>query len=829
MRPRLPSGPTAAGWLRRAVVVIAAAYLLVLPQFSTKTTFLVGVEGQPGPVATLLVGLGLWLMPVLLAASWAAEGRVRLPHPLLLAAAGLMVVGAAVSTAAAADKASALVRAAEVTGLWVGAVALAQALTDEGERRFLLAALVAAGVVSAGVAVYQAGIGWPRALDYFEAHREEVLAGQGIEPGGWREQMFRERFFGGVQAALGHPNVLAAMLTLALLAAVGLGHEKWVRGGAGGARGFAGVAFLSAAVCAVGIALTQSRSALAAAAVGVYWLVVARKVRRRRLRVVLLALPLAVGAVGLAVAARVDHPAVASALRTLQYRIDYWRGTLCILASHWMTGVGLENFGSHYIEHKVPWSPENVADPHNMVLSVWSTLGVAGLAALVILWVTAVRAWWRGARAWSSRDRKVAGTHEAQQAFGERDSLADGGPRHLTMAARTSRLEDAEAERGTSLSSLLAPTLALAAAPVVLLFLVGPAWGVAAAAGMAVLVGLLASEDPRRLAVPARPMDRLRTACIVGLLAFALQEQVGTAVLAPPTAWAMLVVLVVTLGGRPDRAGTGRACPERGAAESNGSRSPSPAEGRAPSEGEPRPALPGAGAARTGRARAEAAPSRPLPIWMRFAFMLVAMGLCFAYARYLLVPVAQEGRMLEEAVRAGLDASGAAPARAAAEANPLAWEPAYLEAHLWRQRAAWRRGPRAAMDLERAVEAYRAALGRHPRLRQAHLAMADCYLGLPGAGPDRLEAARAALQEAGRLYPTDVPTRLRLARVLDRLGRTQEAVAAYREVLRLDGLMPAADRRLSAERRAEVRRRLAALRVEAAENGSSGAEPPNSP
>jgi len=713
MRRLLPTSSTAAGWLRRTVVLVAAAYLLVLPQVATNASFF-GAAGRLGPLAVVMLGLGLWLMPVLLVASWAAEGRIRLPHPLLAIPAVLFVIGAAVSTAAASDKSSALVRSAEMTGLWVGMWALAQALVGEGERRFLLAALVTAGVVSAAASV--------------------------------------------PQAAVGRPDVPASLLALALFVALGLSAEKWAAVRSASGRALAVVASASAGLCAVGIGLARSRvTAVAAVALGAYWLIVARGVRRRRLRLALLLLPVAVVAAALVVAAQADHPAVASATAPLRDRLDGWAATVKILARHGATGVGLENFGSHYLQRKAARAPEAVAEAHNMLLSVWSTAGLAGLAAIVLLWATAVRAW--------------------RRSNGERGGSGD--PPRETSPAR--------------LPGLIVPTVAMAG-PAVFWFLAhafggldsaeGLAWGMAGVAGVAMLTGLLPAERLHRLEASGRPMARLRTACVVGLVAFALVEQFGDAVLQPPTAWAMLVLLVVTLG--PGRAG--------------------------------------AAGLRTRRAYAPSA--WPIGLAARFTLILAAMVFCFGYARLLLVPVAQERRMLKQA-RAGLDVVGAEPTRAAAAANPLAWEPAYLRGHLWHRRIREASGPAAAVHLERAIEGYRAALRRHPRLRRAHLAIADACLALAGAkaDPHLLAMARDALEAAARLSPTHLPTRLRLARVLDRLGRPREALAAYEAVLRLNGRMPAG-RQLDEADRAEVRRRVADLRAETARRRTPEAEPP---
>lgn len=718
---RLPafSGPTLARGLRHTVLAIGAAVLLVLPQFSTNASFM-GVPGLPGPVVVLALGLALWLMPVLVVCSWVAERRATMPVPWLAVPAVLFVVGVAVSTCFASDKSTALVRGAEMAGLWVGLAALVQVIRTDAQRRFLLSVLVAAAVVLAAVAVYQAAVGLPKTWAMFQADRDRILAEQGIEPGSWHEQMFIGRFFGGVQASMGHPNVLASFLTLGFFVAVGLAREKWSEAGSRGAHVLAAVMGVVAGACAVGIVLTQSRAAVVAVLVGLYWLAVAWRVRQRRRRIVLYLMPLVVAAVGLAAASQVDHPAVQAALKTLRYRLDYWWATLKVLRLYWDRGVGLENFGHHYVEHKVAWAPEEVADPHNMFLAVWSKLGLAGVTALVLLAAGAIRTWVR----------------------------ADAGP-----------LRGREGAPGEPLLGLLVPTMLLGGPVVIYFFMMGWYVGVAVTAVMVMVAGLASGEEPSRLEASGRPLRSLRTACVVALAAFALQEQIGTAVLEPPTAWAMLVVLGVCLGPRgPLREPAGVAL--------------------------------GAAA--------------------RFLLMIAVMVTCFGYVRLLVLPVARE-EMLLRVGDWGLDAFGGdEPLRAAAEANPLAWEPAAIRGGQWQKEAAAKEGPAAAINLEMAIQAYRDAVQRHPRLRSAYLALAECYVASAGAheNPAALATARGYLEEAARLYPTHVATRLRLAHVLERLGETEAAVASYREAQRLDALMPEAGRRLRPQVRAWIEARI---------------------
>jgi len=770
--PSAPSGRTVAKWLRRAVIVIGAVMLAVLPRFSTDASFFC-VPGVPGPLVVLIIGLGLWLMPVLVAASWVAERRATLPAAWLAIPAGLLVLGAAVSTAVASDKSSALVRAAEVTGLGVGLFALVQAIRTDAERRFLLSVLVATALVSAAVAIHQTAVGLPSAWEFFQANREDVLAKYGIEPGGYQEQAFIDRFFGGVQASMGHPNVLAAFLTLGFFVAVGLAREKWKEVGSRGGRILATVMIAAALACAAGVVLTQSRAAVAALAVGLYWLAVAWRVHRRPVRIVLYVAPLVVAAVALAAATQVDHPTVAGAVRTLRYRLDYWRATLEILRRHWDTGVGLENFGHHYVQHKAAWAPEEVADPHNMLLSTWSTLGLAGATALVLLAVGVVREWLRAA--WSGGARP-GGARLADAWSGD----AWSGPEP------TSRDRKGAVSHGEPVLPMLVPVMLIAGPVAIYVFAIGWYWGVAATAVMAVVIGLGAGEEPSRLAASARPFRSLHTACVVAVLAFAVQEQIGTAILEPPAAWAMLVVVGMSL--RPPRA-------RRAPRGSDGAPEP------APDTTTPGADLPGF---------ALGAPAR-------FLLMLAAMAVCFLYARLLILPVGREWALLEM-VKRSLDVfAGDEPLRAAAEANPLAWEPHVFRAQAWRQEAAAEEGAAGAVHLERAIRGYRDALTRHPRLRQAYLALAACYLAPEGAdrNPGALAAARACLEEAARLYPTHIPTRLHLAEVIDGLGEKEAALEAYREVVRLDRLMPETRLRLADEVRDKVRSRIKELQAHA--------------
>jgi tetratricopeptide (TPR) repeat protein len=479
-------GERLAELLRRAVIALGAALLFVLPRFTSRATFLDG--GGAGPVETVVVGLAFWLMPILLVASWAAAGRIRLPHPWLAVPLGLLLVGCAVSTVVASNQSSALVRAAQVSGLWAAAFALAQAIRTDGERRLLMATLVATAVAGAAVAIY----------------REAARSGPDAVG----------------RAGLGQPGVLAALLVMAILVAAGFVREKWTEA-AGRAKLFA-VGVAAGAVAMVwALALTRSTGGIAALGIGGYLLGVGWCVKRRRLRLVLWLAPLLVVPILLGVEVWENGRPLVSVLAPLRDRLDIWRATWPILARHGLAGVGLENFGHHYLEHKLPSSPAEIASPQNMWLSVWSQLGLAGLAGAVGLFAFAVRRW--------------LGHREPRA--GARGDARAGEPLALWLAA---------------LAVLAGPGLAYLWAhrhaplqPVLAALVCG---------SMVLALGAAAAEDPKRLALSGRPLRSLQGAAVAAVVAFLVHGLVNAAFLVPATTWALMVVLVAGLGpGRAQR------------------------------------------------------------------------------------------------------------------------------------------------------------------------------------------------------------------------------------------------------------------------------------
>jgi O-antigen ligase len=76
---------------------------------------------------------------------------------------------------------------------------------------------------------------------------------------------------------------------------------------------------------------------------------------------------------------------------TLTFRWKYWVGSAGVFRDHPILGVGWGNFGIDYLAHRVPSAPEEVKDPHNLLVRFFVELGLIG-GLLAIGWLAWL--WW---------------------------------------------------------------------------------------------------------------------------------------------------------------------------------------------------------------------------------------------------------------------------------------------------------------------------------------------------------------------------------------------------------------------------------------------------
>ncbi len=185
-------------------------------------------------------------------------------------------------------------------------------------------------------------------------------------------------------ASYPHPNNLCLYLERTTLLTVGLLIARWRT------RLIAGLILIQC----VGIAATFSRGGLVALFVGavalIWW------VRSRRLLRSLTVVTACVLFIALFVFRSRLLDFGGSGNEPTRFAI--WRSSIQMIKDHPVTGIGLDQFlyqyGRRYIEPGA-WAERYTSHPHNLILDIWLSLGIVGLA--VVAWIAAgvTREVWR--------------------------------------------------------------------------------------------------------------------------------------------------------------------------------------------------------------------------------------------------------------------------------------------------------------------------------------------------------------------------------------------------------------------------------------------------
>jgi hypothetical protein len=278
-----------------------------------------------------------------------------------------------------------------------------------------------AAVAVAAYGLYQVAFELPEVRRIFLKDPAAAMARLGFLPGTPSEELLRHRVLDSKEpfATFVLTNSLAGFLVgpLALVLAVAV--ENLRRGGKGSRAYALGLAIIPGGLMLVCLLLTKSRSAWIGLFVAMLVITIraGRGVSRRTLllagggmAVVVIGAVLVLGSLR-----QLDLNILTESTKSLRFRWEYWRGTWAILTNapnpytpkgfapmqgdaapgvevpiewpekraYWL-GLGPGNFAGAYLRHKLPEASEEVLDPHNMVLEVWTT---AGLPAAVLLLV----------------------------------------------------------------------------------------------------------------------------------------------------------------------------------------------------------------------------------------------------------------------------------------------------------------------------------------------------------------------------------------------------------------------------------------------------------
>lgn len=282
----------------------------------------------------------------------------------------------------------------------VAAVTVAHLVREHTMRIMFTCVLaaVAAPLVMRGIV--QVVAEHPRDLDFFRAHRAEVLAAQHIAPDSNSALIFERRLDQAEATGwFGLANVFGSFMVFGMIAWLGMTIAA-VR--AKLPSGWWGVTGLMTIGCLAGTWLSGSKGAAAAALLGLMLLAGPFLLRRLRDGFRRFGGAIALGAVALAILAVVFRgivlPEGFAGDKSILFRWHYLLGTLRIIGEHALTGVGPEGFQEAYVKAREPVSPEEIKSAHSIFFDWLAMLGVVGAA-----WIALAGAMlWRAGR-WLGR------------------------------------------------------------------------------------------------------------------------------------------------------------------------------------------------------------------------------------------------------------------------------------------------------------------------------------------------------------------------------------------------------------------------------------------
>jgi O-antigen ligase len=348
-----------------------------------------------------------WVLVLLIVAGLAVAapligGSIRFRWSWTDAFVVLLTIVVAASASHALDRRPAINLAWEWLALGITYLLLRSLPRSRSESWILVGALVATAMAVSVYGLYQARVELPLLQAEFQRDPRQMLQKLNIEPGTRGELVLKNRLVSSNEpwSTFALANSLAGFIVGPFVVAVAVAFRSLLKSDRPATRlaatALAAPVLLVLLVC---LMATKSRSAWLGAAVGLG--VVAWRARRQVAPRVLLFTGISTAgiiailvAVGLAMG-QLDRLVATQSGKSLRYRWEYWQGAWGVLSGGSSTfrdaaraptfwwGVGPGNFGGPYLRYKLPEASEEILDPHNLFLEVWSTGGLWALVALV--------------------------------------------------------------------------------------------------------------------------------------------------------------------------------------------------------------------------------------------------------------------------------------------------------------------------------------------------------------------------------------------------------------------------------------------------------------
>lgn len=299
----------------------------------------------------------------------------------------LVAIAAVVSCFFAGNKRLAINATIDWLCLPLLAITMVQLLREPWQRRVLLAAVLASACVEATQCVEQF-FSFNETWTHYQSIKADFWARQGVNLDSSKVELFEQRMRAReVTGFLPHSNVAGSYLVLCFFAGLGLIATQWRSLSQSGNALIAILCTFGTSLMLVGVVLTKSLGALLSGLAGLVLWILSRRfatwIDAHRRRAWLIAWFCVVAGAGAVIGHGLYHGSLPG--WSLTFRWQYWEASSKLIADHWTTGVGLENFGRHYLRYKSIESPEEVANPHSLFVQAAADWGLLGLIGILVM------------------------------------------------------------------------------------------------------------------------------------------------------------------------------------------------------------------------------------------------------------------------------------------------------------------------------------------------------------------------------------------------------------------------------------------------------------
>ncbi|RCS41355.1 hypothetical protein DTL42_22600 [Bremerella cremea] len=363
--------------------------------FLAVTAPLVSSEGSPERGAELWLAVAWCFLLVLWGVRAIAQPKLEVRWTWIESCLAAFLVWLALSTWMVSDDIN--LRAA-FNGFWdyaqllVGYFLIRQCIITPQQRHALLTSMVCVAVLISAYALYQYREIIPANQAAYRANPEQILIDNGIDTteGSPVRTLFESRLNSTEPTGtFTLTNSLAGFLVPWFLLAVG-----WLKCSYGASIDWKRVGGLTLVIMLVGICLllTKSRTSWLAVLFGLGLIGFYGSSIGKRISWVIPAITLSAFLLLFMLAfvtGVLDVEVLSEAPMSVLYRLQYWQGAAEIIAHHPIFGCGLANFQGYYPQFMLPMASETVADPHNFVFEIWSTVGTPAILlffAAMVLW-----------------------------------------------------------------------------------------------------------------------------------------------------------------------------------------------------------------------------------------------------------------------------------------------------------------------------------------------------------------------------------------------------------------------------------------------------------